>query len=298
MAIDFGFVILNYTETQITMDCVKKIRKTNLGGQPTYAIAVVDNGSPNGSGAELQTYYKDSYDVEVILNPTNDGFAKGNNLGYEHLKRKYSPKFIVVMNNDIFIEQENIFQKVVEIYERTHFAVLGPDIYSLRSQQHQNPLRNQFPTYAEVSNWYRGNHRAAQWPLLMYLKTKVNAALKKSNQVSAFYNCEYSQEIENAILHGACYIFGPEFIEKREYCFNPQTYFYGEEYILYVECSRQGLKMLYSPEIKVNHLDGASTHRTLRSEYKRYKFTAKSSAIANKLLLDMMRDAKDDDSAK
>ena len=76
-----AFVILHYNTMKETTDCICSIEK-NIDGDK-YNIVVVDNASPNGSGIQLEERYKENKRVHVILNSENQGFAKGNNLGYQ-----------------------------------------------------------------------------------------------------------------------------------------------------------------------------------------------------------------------
>lgn len=80
-----AFVILHYRAIDTTRSCVKSIRA--LAGDKH--IVIVDNASPNGTGAVLAEEFAASPDVTVLLHGKNDGFARGNNVGvrwvYEHL---------------------------------------------------------------------------------------------------------------------------------------------------------------------------------------------------------------------
>lgn len=49
-------------------------------------IIIVDNCSPNGSGKQLEKMYSKCINITVIINEENQGFAKGNNLGYQYIK--------------------------------------------------------------------------------------------------------------------------------------------------------------------------------------------------------------------
>lgn len=90
-----AFVILHYRAIDTTRSCVKSIRA--LAGDKH--IVIVDNASPNGTGAVLAEEFAASPDVTVLLHGKNDGFARGNNVGtrwvYEHL----DADFTVVLNN-------------------------------------------------------------------------------------------------------------------------------------------------------------------------------------------------------
>ena len=101
-----AFVILHYRAIDTTRSCVKSIRA--LAGDKH--IVIVDNASPNGTGAVLAEEFAASPDVTVLLHGKNDGFARGNNVGtrwvYEHL----DADFTVVLNNDVEIPQHDFIR--------------------------------------------------------------------------------------------------------------------------------------------------------------------------------------------
>ena len=107
-----AFVILHYRAIDTTRSCVKSIRA--LAGDKH--IVIVDNASPNGTGAVLAEEFAASPDVTVLLHGKNDGFARGNNVGtrwvYEHL----DADFTVVLNNDVEIPQHDFIPQIARIY--------------------------------------------------------------------------------------------------------------------------------------------------------------------------------------
>ena len=74
----------------------------------------------------------------------------------------------------------------------------------------------------------------------------------------------HDSPMKGVVLHGACYVFSEDFIRSRESCFNPATFLYFEEYILHLECLRDGLVMLYNPSVQVLHLEDVSTDAAFR----------------------------------
>ena len=131
-----AFVILHYRAIDTTRSCVKSIRA--LAGDKH--IVIVDNASPNGTGAVLAEEFAASPDVTVLLHGKNDGFARGNNVGtrwvYEHL----DADFTVVLNNDVEIPQHDFIPQIARIYAQHPFDLLGPDIVSVFSGIHPDVI--------------------------------------------------------------------------------------------------------------------------------------------------------------
>lgn len=256
-------------------------------------IAVVDNASPNQSGLKLRQKYCNDNRIDVIINSSNEGFARGNNVGYNFIRDKYKPEFIIVMNNDIIIKQMDFLEKICAIYESTKFDILGPDIIRFSDGVHQSPLHREIPSYETVKSWYEGCTDRCKHPITSYLKLKVRKKFKISGRKK---NSEEdrrkisNESMTDVVLHGACYIFGVNFIKNRKYCFNPSTFFYGEEFILYQECHQQGLRMIYDPEIRVQHLDGGTTKKCFQSEFEKYKFVNRNLKETYNLLLGLLKE--------
>lgn len=265
-----GFVILHYLVDDITKQCVDGLLKLFPEGQ--IQIAVVDNASPNGSGSRLEACYKEQPNVHVLLNTENAGFAKGNNLGYDYLLKNYNPDFMVVMNNDVMIYQQNFLDEIRNIYEKTQFAVLGPDIYCPYSQTHQNPSRMLPLTLEQVRSLIADlEHRQAHFGY-WYFKNRIKRFLRPEKRAHAHQQgLDWTQPLEEPVLHGACYIFSRLYMQQRPYCFYPETFLYCEEEILHLECTQAKLKTCYAPSLQVHHLEDMSTNAVQKGAFQKAK---------------------------
>ena len=96
-----GIVILNYKTYIDTEKLVNEI----LSQQSPYElhIQVVDNASPNESYEYLKERFSHVSNVDIYYNPTNSGFARGNNVGLRLLK-DYHVDYALVLNNDIHFD--------------------------------------------------------------------------------------------------------------------------------------------------------------------------------------------------
>lgn len=264
----FSFVILHYQASDVTRKCVDNILSRFPGED--VSIVVVDNCSPDGSGKQLKSEYLPEKRVHFVLMPSNEGFARGNNAGYDYAVSHFDPDFIIVMNNDVFIEDSSFLEKAAALYKNTGYAVLGPDIWSVNGSVHQSPTKLSPLTLRQariLRAKMAAKHKAYFFNFVTWnLKLALGLATDKPKDVRGF-----DSPREGCVLHGACYIFSRDFISRRRHAFNPATFLYTEEDILHYECTRDGLKMLYDPSLKVNHLEDASTKAAYRSLYKRGK---------------------------
>lgn len=263
----FGYVILHYQSIEITKKCVDKL----LMFSKDNPIIIVDNCSPNGSGKQLEKMYSKCINITVIINEENQGFAKGNNLGYQYIKRKYSLNYVVVMNNDIMIEDNDFAVIIEQFMEKNEVDVCGPDMVTLKGN-HQNPL--QLKPY--TSKYLQRRVRADKIKVLL-LRTRLFWKLyenyKKTNKIPIRTK---QPTVFDCILHGSCIIYGPEYIKREQNAFLPITYMYNEEAILYDYLVHKGYKTGYCSDVTILHMEGVSTSERIENKKKKVMFRLKN----------------------
>ena len=276
-----GFVVLHYLAEEMTVQCAEAL----LGLYGDKHIVLVDNASPNGSGARLAARYQDNPSVSVLLSPHNEGFARGNNRGYAHLREHFSCHFIVVLNNDVLIRDKDFPAKVQVIYEKTPFAVLGPDILNPNTDEHQNPSHLEGFTRKELEERiakYQNNLQHFEWN---HLKWRIKQCFRPAPPQAPK---PWQTPVEDAVLHGACFVFSSDYISKRPLCFNPDTFLYFEEEILHYECQQDGLKLRYDPDVQVLHLEDVATNQAFRSSLWKEKMIQQETLHSMQVLLNLM----------
>lgn len=286
----FSFVILHYNALSDTIECVDSIKKC-VGAD--CAIVVVDNKSPNGTGAELEERYNGDAQVTVILNEKNEGFARGNNVGFRYAKENQNPDFIVMLNNDTLILQNDFPALVEKEYAQTQFAVLGPVIQTPHKPYSSNPGPSKLPS----ENWFRK----------YLLKNKVKLVLNYMFGLDLFYEWlvrkvfgekdkKFDESLlahraENVVLHGSCLIFSKDYISKFE-GLNDRTFLYQEERLLFLRLQQNHLKSVFSPNIEIFHKEDAATKTvSVKSKLKR-RFQYKNYIASVNVLLDVMRNGE------
>ncbi len=253
----FVFVILHYKTVDDTIECVDSILKSNE--YPDYEIIVVENGSPGDDYDILQKKFSNNDVVHVMQTKENLGFAKGNNVGFQYAKKILKADFIILMNNDMILEQQDFLEKVVGIYEDKNFAVLGPDVISLDDGEHQNPH-----THVNLQNpgkelyYYQFYWFMAFLGLYTPVKRAIFTVVKWFKGKKKRIEPNWSDIQEGVKLYGACLIFSPEYVSKFNGLYD-KTFMYVEEDILYYIAKREKLKMVYSPEIQIMHKEKSST---------------------------------------
>lgn len=268
-----AYVILHYQNSDVTIKSVDSV----LAISKDSVIIIVDNASPNKSGALLSNKYSQEKErVVIIQNEHNEGFAKGNNIGFRYAK-SLGASTIVVMNSDIIITQNN-FEAILE---RKSFElsldVIGPNIIT-PDNRYQNPLRKSILSTKTIfinvvfslikAQIFRNNYL---WNC--YLK------YRKANPIDIYPKDKPEIEIHDCVLHGSIIIFNQRYIDNENVAFLPITFLYGEEDILFEYLKYRGYSSSYIPDLNVLHLGGASTKLNRSSKDKlifRYKQQSKS----------------------
>lgn len=111
-----SFVILSYNTKQFTKMCIDSIRRT----VPSSArdIIVVDNASTDDS----VEYLKAQTDINLILNPENEGFPKGCNQGIEASRPDTD---IFLLNNDTIMLPNSLFWLRMGLYSDEKYGATG-----------------------------------------------------------------------------------------------------------------------------------------------------------------------------
>lgn len=254
----FGFVVLHYLVDEATMQCVESIRRCCAGRD--YHIVVVDNDSANGSYERLTERYAVADDMTLLHNARNEGFARGNNVGYRHCKGQLHCDYIVTINNDAVVDDTHFMDRAIEDYQRCHCGVIGPKIISGKTGHDQNPVRSVVDTSVKIAA-VRKHIRRNLLLLHLHLLEPLSALKSRVKRPPQPHTAAPKPVVEGAYkLHGSCLIFMPVFVQHFDEPFGPCTFLYLEEDILY---------MRYAPQIVVRHAEDVSTDSMVRHDERR-----------------------------
>lgn len=286
-----AYVILHYMAGEDTIECAESILKVSENSNHNVLIIIVDNGSTNHSIDKINEAFGQSSSVVILRSEKNLGFARGNNLGFTYAKKIFKADFIVQLNNDTIISQSDFNDVIIRKYEETNYDVLGPDIVTADGY-HQNPGRKQFWTLRELS-WFRFKKRIRILLSYLYIDSLLEKGIK---QVKEIYRKDtLVGDVKDTILHGACLIFSPKYINR----FNGlcgDTFLYFEEDILKMQADYYGLIMLYSSELSIYHKEDVATNFVLTSfrsrERRKYRLLIESSKVYSKIKAGYIKNIK------
>lgn len=273
----YSFIILHYKNIEETTHCLDLINTYILGDKH---VIVVDNNTLNDTDKkEIEKYTKD-----IIVLDENLGFAKANNIGIKYAKDKYNSKYYIVMNNDVFITQNNFLEIIDNDYKEYNFDMLGPSIDSPTGES-VNPFPV-FKTREEIEKEIVKcnklikiyNSKILYFLLETYLKLKH--LIKKPIVPKNSINIE-----KNIALHGCCIIFSDKYINKYEYPFYNETFLFHEEEFLYQRMLKDNLISLYDPNLKIYHKEGSSINKKNKNKRLSKLFRVKERIKSLELLL-------------
>lgn len=277
----FCFIILHYKNFEDTIECVESIFE-KLKNKEEYRVIIVDNGSNDISTQKLEKYMKENQGrVEIIFSKQNLGFAKGNNLGASYTIEKYEPDFLIVINNDTLMIDENFFLKVEKVFKKKKFDILGPYIEG-KDGQPQNPYINVIYGRKQILKNLIKNRI---YLLIEYLNLNIlRERLRKIKKVKKY---NYTSEQENVALMGAALIFSKQYYEKYEHIFYEKTFMYCEEDILYYRIKKDKLISIYAPNIRIFHKEESTTNKIMKTSKKQRIFKLKYQINSLKIYLEL-----------
>lgn len=118
---------MNWNGKEITSKCLDTLLNLTKYEKNYYRVILVDNGSTDGSAEFFDENYGDR--IDLLKSDVNLGFINGNNMGINYAIEKLNPSFILLLNNDIEIIEEDWLQKLVETaLEDERIGLVGPKL--------------------------------------------------------------------------------------------------------------------------------------------------------------------------
>ncbi|MBC8484781.1 MAG: glycosyltransferase [Bacteroidetes bacterium] len=236
--IDVSIVIVNYNVKDLVDNCISSIYKANNKNHK-IEIFLVDNNSIDGSVKLIRNKYPE---VNVIVNKSNIGFSKANNIAL----KKAQGKYILILNPDTVLE-EGTFDKLISFYEKDSQAGAVTSKLILANGKLDYACKRSFPTLSVAL------------PRMLGL-----SKLFPKSKVFAKYNLTYLDENETHEVDSICgaFMFIPANVLSRAGLFDEDYFMYGEDLDLCYRIKKNGYKVFYYPVVTTIHLKGASTQKT------------------------------------
>lgn len=232
---ELAIIILNWNGTQDTIECLKSITK-NEGYR--YNIYLLDNNSKVESVNSLEKWIKENWNekysildhkefvnlndygnfqLSLIKNNKNLGFAKGNNFVLKNIKDQFN--YFLLLNNDTVISKESIRKMFNYIKKNKKIKVLSCDI-----RLYSNPEKL----------WNAGGYFTWYGDRKYYSQTKVDHLIDKG-----------TISIETPFVTGCAMMVNKDILSSNGLF--TEKFFFGEE-------DFNLCKSLYNNDIKIETL--------------------------------------------
>lgn len=121
-----SIILLNWNQPHFTLACLKSLNDLTY---PNFEVVVVDNGSSDDSIDQMEAVRAGlSYDVTIIANGKNSGFAEGNNIGIRQALQN-GADYVMLLNNDTEVDP-GYLEPLVELAESDpKIGITGPKIF-------------------------------------------------------------------------------------------------------------------------------------------------------------------------
>jgi len=115
-----SIVVLTYNNLGLTEQCLESVVQNTLW--PNLELILVDNASSDGTPGFLRSFASGRSDVTLILNETNEGFARGNNRGL----RLATGEYVVLLNNDTVVTRGWLGGLIRHLERDNTVGLVGP----------------------------------------------------------------------------------------------------------------------------------------------------------------------------
>lgn len=267
-----AILILNYNNYEDTINCIKSIEKYNTAKIKYF---IVDNGSSrNGVVEELDSFFNDSFRdcyskfeyensqkssfarVNFIVSKTNDGYAAGNNKGLEYIYEDNEINNVLIINNDVLFVEDILPTLIQYLNKLPNSGIVSPLLYkkdlvgidyncARLNQSNWDIIRTYIFLYRDIGG--------------ILTKARLKQQILKRNP--EYLNKDYF-EIE--LPSGSCMLINKKTMNNIS-GFDPNTFLYYEENILFNKLSKIGKSNYIIPSLKCIHLGASSTSKSLSS---------------------------------
>lgn len=262
-------IILNYNNYEDTMNCIESVDTYNTS---KIKYIIVDNGSNRKSTVDiLDTYLTNRYGrnyqkfertpltethlpyCSLVVNKQNVGYACGNNTGLMLASLDETITHIMILNNDVLFVQDILPELLCKLDTIKDCAIISPALYKKDLIQYDYTCARMAPSARDLileclmigigRNKYREVIKRKYW---LFVK---NPNLKK----------ELILKIQ--MPSGSCMLLKKELFRNIGY-FDPHTFLYFEENILFAKIQRIGMSSYLLPQLHCIHLGASSTKQS------------------------------------
>lgn len=268
-----GIVILNYNSAEDAINCVRSVEQYNTA---KVKYIVVDNASTKQGSVETMDeafssmfgldYQKRqesvSYEkqelphITLLTSAHNDGYARGNNKGIKLADTDDTLSHILILNSDVLFVDDIIPSLIDYLNKLPNAAIMSPMLYKKEMKGYD---------YTCARRIHTNNYIICSYLLM---KSSIFGILKRMDLKRLMLKSDPSisekEYIEIELPSGSCMLFSKGLTRKIK-LFDPNTFLYYEENIIYKQEEKLNLKNYLVPRLKCIHLGATSTRKSSKT---------------------------------
>jgi GT2 family glycosyltransferase len=223
-----GLVTVLYNSDSVIEEFINSIGRQKYNN---YKLYLVDNSVNEKTTHLLESYLQEFPNIEFehIKNTSNEGVAKGNNIG---IKKALEDQCdcVTLLNNDIVFENENLFEELINLANKEKDVIIAPKIY-----YHGTSLI-----------WYAGGYHHNILTLGIHHSMKA----QDNPQQNTSYYCTYAP---------TCFVLIPKKIFETIGFMHEDYFAYYDDNDFMYRAVKNDFKILYTPSVCLCHKVSTST---------------------------------------
>jgi len=255
-----SIIILNWNGKEITSKCIDSLIGVTDYPKDKFNIILIDNNSKDGSVDFLEQKYGNM--IDLIPMESNIGFINGNNYGIKIAINKYNSEYVLLLNNDMEIIEQNWLIKLIKTSMNNEIGVVGPKL--------------KFPN-GKIQWSARKIGDNTFFLILQTLTARMNPGFGEYETEAPYAN--FIGEVNT--ISGACMLIKSEVIKKIGMLDVSLYPMYHEDVEYSFRAWNAGYKVVYRGDVNVVHHESYSINRgNIKNE--KFFWALRNSVIVNR----------------
>ncbi|MDX1607810.1 MAG: glycosyltransferase family 2 protein [Candidatus Spechtbacterales bacterium] len=226
-------IFLNWNNSEETLECLESLKRLTYGN---FKVVIIDNNSTDDSLLYLKNFKKEQtiYDIDIIENERNAGFAEGNNIGMRYALEQ-GADYVLFLNNDMKVDPMFLSEMMDVAQNNEKAGIIGSTIFF----------------YDKKNLIWFGGDTPMKW-------TKMDEMIASTCD---FYKKKLPPAvppIQVSFITGACMLIRREALEKTG-GFDKRFFLYFEDADLCFQIQDAGYELWWQPKAKLWHKVSATT---------------------------------------
>lgn len=222
-----AIILLNFNQNEYSIKCLESILKSSY---TDFKILFIDNGSEEKNYENLNKYLPVDIRIKQYRLTKNIGYVGGCNFGLREAD-KLNAEYVLVMNNDTIIDENAIYELLKLCKNKKDKVVVTGKVY-----HYDEPNKLQ-----DIGYIYR-NSKALEY----------NKVGKDEIDVG-----QYDEVSERDMIDDVFWLFSLN-LYKKIGGYSPYFWFNAEQADFALRATKEGYKLLYTPDAKIWHKGSVS----------------------------------------